>query len=157
MPENGGVLCLHLGNKIGWSSGSSDAGVWQLPKTDDHGCLGAALIDAVADMTRVLRPSAILLSGPPTEVETTARPDVAVLHIGLLMCVRVFAFRRKIRMEVPNVEVVRETMLGRREFGRAALKDAVMGFARRRGLDKIDLDAGHALVLSAYVQQRGIG
>lgn len=148
----GGVLALHLGDKIGWSYGPSSLGVWTLPKSNDHGCLGAALIDAVSDITKVLRPNEIALSGPPNEVETTARPDVAVLHLGLLMVVRVFAFRRKLKMVVPNLHQVREKMLGRAEFPRAGLKDAVLGFARRRGLDKLDLDAGHALVLWEYAE-----
>lgn len=148
----GGILALHLGDRVGWCYSSSNLGAWTLPNTTDHGCLGAALIDAVSDITKVLRPVAITLSGPPSEVETTTRPDVAVLHLGLLMCVRVFAYRRKLKMSVPNIGEIRGRMLGRNEFPRNGLRDAVSAFAKRRGMDKLDLDAGHALVLREYIE-----
>lgn len=149
------VLSLHIGGKVGWCFGSSALGVWRLPKTDDHGYLGAALIDALSDHCKLLRPGMISLSGPPYEAENPMSADAAVLHLGLLMCVRVVAFRRKIRMEVPSISAVRDKMLGRAEFPRSGLRDAVMSFARRRGIESPDVDAAHALVLWSYSFEMG--
>lgn len=149
----GGVLALHLGEGgVGWCYGSSDLGLWRLPKSQDHGLLAAALVDQVADFCRLMSPKLIVLSGPPDEVEAGATSDVAiaVLHIGLLACVRLFAYRKKIRIEVPNIHDVRQAKLGRQSFSRGALRDAVLSFAARRGLDALELDAGHALVLWSY-------
>lgn len=150
------VLSLHIGDKVGWSTGER-LGVWKLPNTPDHGYLGAALVDALSDHCKLSRPTLITLSGPPYEAESPMSADAAVLHLGLLMCVRLVAFRRKIRMEVPSITKVREKMLGKSEFNRSGLKDSVMSFARRRGHDKLDIDASHALVLWSYSSEMVAG
>lgn len=149
----GGFLAIHLGEQVGWCYGTAH-GLWRLPKSDDHGYLGAALIDAVAGACKLLQPTAIILSGPPSEVEAGTRPDIAVLHIGLLMAVKIFAYRRHMKVDVPNVETMRHEMLGRSEFhSRSGLRDAALSFCKRRGIDAIDQDAAHAIVLWSYRSQ----
>jgi len=147
----GGVLSLHMGgDRVAWCYGSSDLGLWQLPKSDDHGCLGAAVIDAVSDFCKVMKPRVIVVSGSQGDIESV-RPDVAVLHIGLLMAVRIYAYRRKIPLEVPNIQEVRAKVLGRSDFPRAnGLKSAVLSLARRRGLNTVEVDQAHALMLWSY-------
>lgn len=143
----GGVLALHLGTVgIGWCYGASDLGLWRLPKTADHGILAAALIDKLADFNKLLHPRVIAVTGPPNEVEASGSPDVAVLHIGLLMVVRLFAGRRKIVVEVPNIYDIRAAVLGRAEFPKSGLRSAVLSFAKRRGLNTIEVDTAHALL-----------
>lgn len=153
-----GVLAIHLGDAVGWCYGGDHmdgGGVWYLPKRVDAGFIGAALFDALADLCKRSKPRLIVLTGPPSEVEAAGSPDVAVLHLGLLMCVQVFGWRRKIATEVPNVETIREKMLGRAEFSASGLKDSVLSFGRRRGLDPLDVDAAHALVLWEFYWNRG--
>jgi hypothetical protein len=153
MPNGGpgGVLSLHMGDgRIGWCYGSTELGLWILPKTDDHGCIGAAVIDELRDLCKVMQPRVIVVSGSQGDIESV-RPDVAVLHIGLLMLVRLISYRRKIPLEVPNIQEVRAKVLGRSDFPRAnGLKSAVMSLARRRGLNTIEVDQAHALMLWSY-------
>lgn len=150
-----GVLALHLGENIGFCAGDHVVGSWRLPALDNHGALAAALIDALSDFAKLHRPTGFILSGRPNETDASVRPDVAVLHIGLLMVVRLFAFRRGYQVEVPSLDRVRETALGQSEFTKAKLKAVVLGFARRRGLSLSDVDAAHALVLWEYSQKVG--
>lgn len=145
--EPGGILCLHLGGgSIGWCCGSSTFGLWRLPADGDHGMLGAATVDALADVTKVMQPRAIAVSGPPNEVETI-QPDIAVLHVGLLMCVRVFGFRRRIAVTVPDLAAVRGKILGRADLPPAKAKVAALSFLKRRGITGVDSAVAHAMVL----------
>lgn len=149
----GGALAIHLGGDIGWCYSPSEMGLWRLPKTDDHGALGAALVDAISDFTKVLRPGSFLVSGPPGENDG-GRPEVAVLHVGLLMCVRLFAFRRNIIVEVPSLVDVREKILGRGDLSSVKVKLAALSFAKRRGISTIAVETAHSLVLWEYDHAR---
>jgi len=147
----GGVLSLHMGeNSVAWCYGSSALGLWRLPKSDEHGLLGAAVLDALRDVCDLLKPRVIIVSDPLGDPESL-RPDVAALHIGLLMAVRIYGYRQKIPVEVPNIQEVRGKVLGRSDFPRAnGLKSAVLSLAKRRGLNTIEVDQAHALMLWSY-------
>jgi hypothetical protein len=154
----GGLLSLHLSNRVGWAYGSADDkpdyGAWRLPEIEDHGEIGAAFFDALGDSVKINRPKVIAISAPLTadiapEIDSLDRALACCRDIGLAFAARVYAYRRSLRVAIVNPDDVRQQMLGRKLKG-FELDEHACGFCRRHGWEPKHPAAGHALMLWRY-------
>lgn len=144
-----GVLAIHLGDNVGYCIDGNPQ-VWVLPKHSGNGYVGAAMLDALSDLSRVSAPSRIVVSSSLDDVET---PEDASVIVGLSMCVQVFGCRRGIPVELVHPSNVHQAIFERDDMTKRQVKSAVSGLAKRRGLGLCDMDACHALVLHEFANQ----
>lgn len=145
-PSHGGALAIHLGSNVGHCYGGKPQ-VWVLPKHLGPGYIGAAMLDALADLWKVDRPDRILVSAPMDNPEDSAE---ASLTVGLVMAIQIFGHRRSVPVELVHPHTIHSAIFERADMTNRQLKTAVISLAKRRGLTSADLDAAHALTLYEY-------
>lgn len=150
----GGVLAIHLGENVGYCFNDRPM-VWVLPKNHDDGYIGMALFDALRDFrVGVGKPDRIIFSDTLNDIQDSEEGRAkAMLQVGLIMCIRVFAGRNGIAIEPVHPDIVNEAIFQREGMSRKALRTAINSLAKRRGFSGLDPDAASALVLFEYASR----
>lgn len=145
------LLSLDVSGITGWAFGGfadriPATGIWPLPRRDDSDVVGAriaALENTLSAALDAWCPTVVVMA----EAFPGRNMDEAMAKFAMLGIVRSECWRRKIRCLVQPEGTVRKEVLGRGGGSSETMKQLVMDWCHRQGIDVEDHNAGDAAVL----------
>lgn len=151
------LLALDLSTQVGWAvgpiGGEPICGTWVLPQIGGEGARFASFENVLADAIAVHEPSVMAVEAP-LPLPAMNNREVAFQQLGLRAIALSEAYRASASVHESDTYTVRLAVLGTGRFPAGKVKDAVLAWAKREGIDVPDHNAADAACLWTFYSRR---